>query len=78
VKRGDTLDFAVDCRTNSNSDSFQWAPVVRLLDAPAAGPAEWNAASGFSGPKDLVAGGLTPWEKYAQVLLVSNEFMFVD
>jgi hypothetical protein len=23
-------------------------------------------------------GALTPWEKYAQVLLASNEFVFID
>jgi hypothetical protein len=24
------------------------------------------------------ASGLTPWEQFAQVLLMSNEFMFMD
>jgi hypothetical protein len=40
-----------------------------------AGPAEWNAAAQFAGPLPKRLG---PWEKYAQVLLESNEFVFVD
>ena len=30
------------------------------------------------GPAMPARGALTPWEKYAQVLLASNEFVFVD
>jgi len=79
VKKGETIDFVVDCRENPDTDSYQWSPVVRVLDAPAAGAeaAEWNAAADFSGPREA-ASKLSPWEKYAQVLLMSDEFMFVD
>jgi hypothetical protein len=30
------------------------------------------------GPAIPARGALTPWEKYAQVLLAGNEFVFVD
>lgn len=79
VKAGDTLDFVVDCRTNANFDSFNWAPVLRLTAAPKPGEtAEWNATTAFAGPAGKTATGLSAWEKYAQVLLMSNEFAFVD
>jgi hypothetical protein len=72
LKAGDTLDFVVDCRAEPSFDSFTWAPTVR----ESTGATEtWNAASGFHGPS---AGGLTPWEEYAQVLMLTNEFVFVD
>jgi len=74
VKAGDTLDFVVDCKTNSNSDSFAWAPLLRMSGA---GSGEWNSASAFGGPAGK-SKGLDAWEKYAQVLLMSNELAFVD
>jgi hypothetical protein len=81
VKKGDTVDFVVDCRENENSDSFVWSPVVRLVEAPgnaAGGTQQWSAAAEFRGPDARPRKMLTPWERYAQVLLLANEFMFVD
>jgi hypothetical protein len=80
VKRGDTLDFVVDCRAAPTNDGYTWAPTIRVLEHPAAAAgleSEWAAGAGFAGPQEALK-GLTPWEKYAQVLLASNEFMFVD
>jgi hypothetical protein len=36
---------------------------------------EWNAATQFAGPPPAP---LTPLEKYAQTLLLTNEFFFLD
>jgi hypothetical protein len=81
VKQGDTLDFIVACGENNNSDGFTWAPHIRIA-GPAGGPqaitAEWSAESGFRGPPAAAVKPLTAWERYSQVLLISNEFMFVD
>ncbi len=74
VKRGDTIDFVVDCRADVNSDAFSWAPTLKMKDPDE----EWSALSGFSGPPEKLPEPLKPWEKYAQVLLESNEFSFVD
>jgi hypothetical protein len=81
VQRGDTLDFVVHCRTGAAFDAFTWSPVVRVVRP--AGPAasriaEWSAETGFRGPPAEAVKPLTPWERYAQVLLLSNEFVFVD
>jgi hypothetical protein len=42
------------------------------------GEEEWNAQSGFGGPAAKAPSAMSPWEKYVQVLLESNEFVFVD
>ncbi len=83
VKRGDTMDFVADCRASVAFDSFHWAPVIQYV-ADAGKPAseaarEWSAKNDFAGPaKAPTAPGLSAWDKYAQVLLLANELMFVD
>jgi hypothetical protein len=72
VEAGETIDFVVDCRADNNSDSFTWAPSIRM------GETEWSAQAGFGGPAPKPAPGLNAWEKYVHVLLESNEFFFVD
>ena len=72
IKKGDTIDFLVEPRENSTSDSFQWAPVLRSKGA------DWDARQGFAGPPPARQPPLTAWEKYTQILLSTNEFMFVD
>jgi hypothetical protein len=37
----------------------------------------WSAQADYDGPQKS-SEPLNAWEKYAQVLLLSNEFMFVD
>jgi hypothetical protein len=69
VKAGDTIDFIVDCRADSEGDGFTWAPVITLGDR------SWNGAKDFQGPPPLV---LDAWARYAQVLLNTNEFAFVE
>jgi hypothetical protein len=83
LKKGETLDFVVDCRENENTDSFEWMVTIRVADYGASfsdekGAIEWSSAKEFSGPPGKPATPLAPWEKYAQVLLLSNEFVFVD
>ena len=69
VQPGDTIDFILDHAGDANSDSFTWSPIIRdtLSGLILAG-----AARDFGGP------GTTAWEAYTQVLLCTNEFMFVD
>lgn len=76
LQAGDTLDFVVDIGGNLNSDQFKWAPAITLTSNT--GEAEWNAKRDFSGPSPSPPVPLTAWEKYTQVVLLSNEFMFVD
>jgi len=85
VQAGDTVDFIADCRANSNSDSFSWAPKVKFTGGSARGSklqpgfqGEWDAKADFSKPKEAASTALTPWEKLAHALLISNELAFVD
>jgi hypothetical protein len=72
LEAGETLDFIVESRGDENSDSFEWHPVL------AAGEGiEFDAKKQFGGPVGKVR-PLNAWEKFAQVLLETNEFSFVD
>ncbi len=71
VQAGDTIDFLVDIGGGLGYDQFLWNPVV------VAGSDRWEASTGFSGP-GAAQTALEAWEQYAQVLLLTNEFAFVD
>ena len=80
VEPGETIDFVVDSRGDYESDDFTWAPVIEemlTLDQKHAREKarRWSAADDFRLPQEKP---LTPWEQYAQVLLMTNEFAFVD
>lgn len=86
VQAGDTLDFVADCRTGSNSDSFNWAPKLKFTDPlkrskqspPGGFETEWDAKADFTKPRSEASKDLNAWEKLAHALLVSNEAAFVD
>lgn len=71
VKAGDTIDFIVEPRAAENFDAFKWSPTIGSDDG------SWDAKSQFAGPPPART-PLKPWEQYAQVLLQTNEFAFVD
>lgn len=85
VEAGDTIDFVVDIGGELNSDQYLWAPSITIVGAEPAAVAvvadkdqlvkEWNAERDFTGPLPVV---LSPLEQLAQLLLISNEAMFVD
>jgi hypothetical protein len=78
VEPGDTIDFVVDIRNGLNSDEHLWAPKIRVVEPAAEGtpePSDWDASRDFNGPPTR---RLKPWEQLAQVLLMANEFLFVD
>ncbi|WP_395743723.1 DUF1549 and DUF1553 domain-containing protein [Prosthecobacter sp.] len=77
---GDTLDFIVDIADGLNSDQFLWSPkIVPSTQATGSGgdtPQEtWDAGKDFYAQPRLQ---LNAWEQLVQVLMLSNEFMFVD
>ena len=84
VRRGETLDFIVDCRASDNSDSFAWSPVLKTVPASGAKTAAaeptmtWAASLDYGGPDSQTVKTLSAWEKYAHILLMTNEFCFVD
>ncbi|HEX6984949.1 MAG TPA: DUF1553 domain-containing protein, partial [Planctomycetaceae bacterium] len=74
VRTGDVIDFVTDRATDLNSDQFLWSPEIRMTDTAEAADV-WNAGRDFTGPS---VAPLDPWAQLAQVLLLSNEFLFVD
>jgi hypothetical protein len=75
VEAGDTIDFVTECRAGIDNDSFGWQVTVRLTPTGGASAQVWDSISGFHGP---MVPPLSRWEQLAQVILMSNEFMFVD
>jgi hypothetical protein len=81
VKRGDVLDFITDCRESVSYDTFSWSPKIKYVASSGSGSeerAEWDAKADFAGPPKEKSKSLDAWQKYAQVLLLANETMFVD
>jgi hypothetical protein len=79
VRAGDTVDFIVDIRDGLNSDQFLWAPKITL--AASGGPGSEGETQAWDAEKDFFTRSITPldpWASFAQALMLSNEFMFVD
>ncbi len=76
VRKGQTIDFVVDCRGEESFDSFEWAPTLRRQGL-SADPIR-DARAMFVGPGAPASSPLGRMERYAQALLMSNEFFFVD
>ena len=76
---GEILDFAVDCRETTTSDSFRWPLSIKLLNnaekLPTKAQTVWDAQTDFKAPPPPK---LQPLEQIAQALLMTNEFLFVD
>lgn len=75
VEAGDTIDFVTDCRSGPNNDSFLWDFKLKLNSNGPGERTDWDSQADFQGPPPAL---LSPWERYVQVLLMSNEFVFVD
>ncbi len=69
VVKGETLDFVLDPIANDGFDSFAWAPTVT------SDKGTWDAAAGFSPPPPPPLSRLA---LYAQALLMTDEFLFLD
>ncbi len=89
VKPGDVIDFVVTCRENNSFDRFSWKTVVRMQPAEEAGAdgrgkpsggsstsmVTWDSAADFHGP---VPAPLDVWQRLAHMLLMTNEFLYLD
>lgn len=76
---GDTLDFVVDIGEVLNSDQFLWS--MRIQQAASVGAGGDAANQSWDAEKDFFAqpqSQLNAWEQFVQVLMLANEFMFVD
>jgi len=80
VQKGDTLDLVVACQGDTSFDGFTWHPRIWVTQTSdeATFIREWLSRLDFEGPAPKRPDPLKPWEQYAQVLLLTNEFLFVD
>ena len=77
--KGDTLDFTVDIRDGLNSDQFLWSPKISLTGMTGSGGDTEKQI--FDAEKDFARESkshLDRWQQLAQVMMLANEFMFVD
>lgn len=71
VEEGEIIYFVTDCDRDTSHDSFTWDPIVYN----AANPGDrWKMSVDFAGPETP----LTAWEAYAQALLNTNRFLFIQ
>ena len=74
VEKGDTLDFLAGCGTNDGFDAFEWRFAINREKG-----ATFDAQNQFAPPeKAKPVAPLSAWARYAQALMMSNEFYFVD
>ncbi len=72
IQRGDTLDFIADAVNGGSGNGFKWVVTIKRLDGTAE---DWNSMRDFRRPQ---VGVLSAWERYAQALLASAEFLMID
>ena len=78
------MNFIVQPRESNAYDDFEWDIQVwhvRVSEKEGKGLIgieEWRSGPAFERSVPRWLGPLSPWEQYAQALLISNEFMFVD
>jgi hypothetical protein len=77
VREGETVDFTVDCLGGAENEEFDWSPVITSVPPTngIATAAQWAAGREFSGS---VHRRLSVWEKFAQVLLETNELAYYN
>ena len=71
VEAGDVIDFIVDPIATDAYDGFGWAPSIKQTG----GGQTWDASAMFSKPPSPPLSRIVA---YAQALMMTNEFMFVD
>lgn len=85
VQTGDTIDFVVDILAELSHDQFLWSPKIEQVSKSTNNSTQelasvtvtetWDAQRDFFGPAVLPLNRL---EQLAQVLMLTNEFAFVD
>jgi plastocyanin len=73
VEPGDTLDFVTDIYQVLNTDQYLWQLDISVKNDNKF--TRWNSQQDFHGPPSSL---LNRWEEAAQILLISNELLFVE
>jgi hypothetical protein len=73
VKKGDIVDLVADPMGSPNNDHYSW-PVTFTLKSGSK-RAKWRLADLFNSKPEK---NFSIWASLAQVLMMSNEFLYVD
>ena len=76
INPGDTVDFVADLNRTPDHDSFDWRIKVEFATSDTTAKTISRSDADFSGTGEN--NRLSPEAQLAQILLLSNEFMFVD
>ena len=82
VQADDTIDLVVSPGPSDSYDGYQVSLEI-TMDLPPLAPTQgarsrWEAETDFAGPRAVAPAPLSSWGQFAQVLLLSNEFMYID
>ena len=82
VQQDETLSFVVEAENHdTNSDSYNWTPKIERLNADGSTTLITKTDTDFCGPEGWPINRpkpQSPISQLAQVLMMSNEFQFVD
>ncbi len=80
VKKGEQLNFVVDFNSQNGWDSYRWSPVIILKTSKKKNRQRFSSKDSFpkTTQKKKTLQKYGAWERYAQVLLMSNEFLFIE
>jgi hypothetical protein len=81
VHRGETIDFVVEARGTEPNAGFSWAPILQMdntgADSAKKPKLTWDASKDFADNAENRR-QYRIWDRFAQILLESNEFLFLD
>jgi hypothetical protein len=75
IEAGQPIDFVTDLKGSLSDDPFEWKVKIWLDADGSTKRDEFDSAEQFRGP---LPASLSPHAQLAQILLLSNEFQFID
>ena len=82
VQADDTIDLVISPGPSDSHDGYRVTLQITMDHSPLAPEQDartrWEAKIDFAGPRAAPPEPLSPWGQFAQVLLISNEFMYID
>lgn len=74
----DKLEFAIVNNIKKDLDYSMNINIIEKRDENSLSPVTWNSVSDFRGPIRKIDRELDAWERFAHILLMSNEMVFIN
>lgn len=75
---GDKFEFTVSNQTGLNKDFSLQVKINEVKDVNSLTPISWNSQLDYKGPILKSDRELNSWERYAHILILSNEMVFIN